>query len=518
MEGSAAPPPVLRVVHVSKRFPGVQALSDVSLAVERGEIHCLLGENGAGKSTLIKVISGVIPNGEFEGQIEQEGTPVAFSGAADATQSGIATIHQELSLLPELTVAENIFMGRQPTWGFLPVIDWHRLRAEADALLKSLDIAISPTAVVSELSVSERQQIEIAKAISIDARLLILDEPTSALPDHDVDRLFETLQALRRRGTAIIYITHRLSEVVRLADVVSVLRDGRLVASLRRGEFSTDDLVSAMVGRQITEMYPHHSATPGAPAIAVTNLSAYDARPGRRPVVDGVSLNVCAGEIVSLTGLVGSGCSDVLTALWGAWPARTSGTIEIGGQPVVISNPRTAQRHGLAFVPGDRKEEGLVLSMTAGENLTLAVLRSLSSGGVINQDREFRLIGELFRKLQVRASHPSVPVGTLSGGNQQKIAIGKWLAQSPRILLLDQPTRGIDVGARIEIYDLMNGLVDNGMAILMAATDLSEAMGISDRILVMSRGKIAGELNRGEATQARILALATGTPVLNKRI
>lgn len=501
--------PILTIDDLSMQFPGVRALSQVSLAFRPGEIHCLLGENGAGKSTLIKILSGAIPFGAYSGHVEMDGRPARFSNAADATARGIATIYQELSLLPRLSVAENIFLGRQPTLGRLPVIDWQGLYREAEHLLTTLGIAIPAATPVAELGVTERQQVEIAKAMSREPRVLILDEPTSALPDAEVERLYQMLRGLRERGTAIIYITHRLEEVFALADTVSVLRDGKLVTTQPIEAFDQQSLVSMMVGRTITEMYPRHHANIGGAVLSVSGLTALPRHGTGRPVLDDVSFEVRQGEIVSLTGLIGSGASEVLMALWGAWPGPVSGHVSIDGRSVRIRNPTDAAAAGLAFVPGDRKEQGLVLSMSASENLTLVILRELSRLQVLDLPAERHLVDTLFERLRIRAAHPGVRVETLSGGNQQKIAIGKWLAASPKVLLLDQPTRGIDVGARVEIYRLMNTLIEQGLAVVMAATDMAEAIGISDRIVVMSRGRVQGEITQAEATQERVLEMIT---------
>lgn len=511
MEQEVAPgsqyPPVLTVRELSMAFPGVQALSDVSLDFRAGQIHCLLGENGAGKSTLIKILSGAIPYGAYSGQVRLDDRPARFGTTSDATNNGIATIYQELSLFPRLTVAENIFVGRQPQFGRFPVIDVARLYQDAQATLAQLDIDIDPQRLVSELSVTERQQVEIAKAMSRVPRVLILDEPTSALPDTEVERLYRLLRGLREQGAAIIYITHRLEEVFALADTVSVLRDGKLVTTRPIEQFDEQTLVSMMVGRSITEMYPHHQAQPGDEVLALEGITALARQGSGRPVLDDVSFTVRRGEIMALTGLVGSGASELLLAIWGGWPGPLTGRLQIDGRDLPIEDPIRSMAAGLAYVPGDRKEQGLVLSMSAGENLTLAMLRQLSRLQVLDLPKERRIVDTLFRQLRIRAASPDVQVDTLSGGNQQKIAIGKWLSTAPAVLLLDQPTRGIDVGARIEIYRLMNELVEKGMAVIMAATDLSEAIGISDRIVVMSRGRVEGVLAQREATHERVMEM-----------
>lgn len=502
---------VLTVDQLSMQFPGVRALSDVSLEVGSGEIHCLLGENGAGKSTLIKILSGAIPFGSYSGHIQFDGRPAHFASTADATACGIATIFQELSLFPRLSVAENIFLGRQPRMGRLPILDPVRLQRDATALLEDLNIDIDSGRLVSELSVTERQQVEIAKAMSRNPRMLILDEPTSALPDAEVEQLYQLLRGLRERGAAIIYITHRLEEVFALADTVSVLRDGKLITTCPISEFDQQTLVSMMVGRSITEMYPHHRAQSGEICLIVQELTALAHHGSGRPALEDVSFEVRRGEIVALTGLIGSGASEVLLALWGGWQGPLSGKVSIGGRPLTMQSPGNGADSGLAYVPGDRKEDGLVLTMSAGENLTLASLRKLSRLQLLDLRRERGLIESLFSLLHIRAANSDVQVDTLSGGNQQKIVIGKWLATTPSVLLLDQPTRGIDVGARVEIYRLMNELVEQGMAVVMAATDLLEAIGISDRILVMSRGRVQGEIAQVDATHELVMEMiATG--------
>ncbi len=504
---------VLLIDDLSMEFPGVKALSHVSLQILPGEIHCLLGENGAGKSTLIKILSGAIPHGRYSGRVLMDGQPARFATTLDANSRGIATIYQELSLFPRLSVAENIFLGRQPTIGRLPVIDMDAMYRGASSLLESLGIGIDPERPVADLGITERQQVEIAKAMSRSPRVLILDEPTSALPDAEVERLSELLRGLRERGTAIIYISHRLDEVFALADTISVLRDGKLVESQPVAQFDHQRLVSLMVGRSIADMYPRCQSQPGEPVLKVQGLTARQRHGTGRPAIEDIWLTVNRGEIVALTGLIGSGASELLKTLWGSWPGAISGSVILEDRPVSLDSPRSSAAAGMALVPGDRKEEGLVLSMTAGENLTLPMLREISQAQVLNLERERSLIAELFARLRVRAASPEVQVDTLSGGNQQKIAIGKWLAMSPRLLLLDQPTRGIDVGARVEIYRLINELVEHGMAVLMAATDLSEAIGISHRIVVMARGRIQGEVDQAEATHEQVMQLIAASGV-----
>ena len=489
-------PPVLALAGISKSFPGVQALKSVRFDMRAGEVHALLGENGAGKSTLIKIISGV--HRPDLGSIRIDGREVAFASPLEAQRAGIATIYQELLLFPELTVAENIFMGHAPRTRLGP-IDWGKMRERARELLTSLDIGdLDVNQVVGTLSVGNRQRVEIAKALSQNARVLIMDEPTAALTEHDVARLFDIVRLLRARGVGIVYISHRLEEVFLLADRVTVFRDGEYVATKAVAETNRDDLIQMMVGRKIDALFPKADVPIGEPVLELRDIV-------RKPVTNGVSLTLRAGEILGLAGLVGSGRSELAQAVFGIVPAE-SGEIRVGGRAVRIRNPTQAKRLGIAYVPEDRGTQGLVRPMPLKDNLSLAVLGRIARHAFIDRAAEVRLAEESIRRFGIRGSGIHQIVNKLSGGNQQKVVLSKWLARAPKLLILDEPTRGIDVGAKAEIHRLMSELARQGLAILMISSELTEIMGMSDRILVMREGRIVAEFARGAATQEAIVA------------
>ena len=488
-------PPVLELRDIGKSFPGVQALKGVRFDMRAGEVHALLGENGAGKSTLIKIVSGV--HAPDQGDIRIDGKEVSFASPLEAQRAGIATIYQELLLFPALSVAENIFMGHAPHNRF--GIDWAKMRAQARDLLASLDIRdLDVDETVGTLSVGNRQRVEIAKALSQNARSLIMDEPTAALTEHDVERLFGIVRLLRARGVGIVYISHRLEEIFLLADRVTVFRDGEYVATKPVRETNRDELIQMMVGRRIDALFPKIEAPIGAPVLELRNIR-------RKPTTNGVSLTLRAGEIVGLAGLVGSGRSELAQVIFGIMPAD-SGEIRFGGASVGIRGPAQAKRLGIAYVPEDRGTQGLVRPMPLKENVSLAVLARVSRHAFIDRAAEAALAVDSIRKFGIRASGIGQVVNKLSGGNQQKVVLGKWLASSPKVLILDEPTRGIDVGAKAEIHRLMSELARQGIAILMISSELTEIMGMSDRILVMREGRIVAEFARAGATQEAIAA------------
>ena len=499
-EGAYAPP-LLAVADIAKSFPGVRALSGVSFDVGAGEAHALLGENGAGKSTLIKIMSGVYrPD---SGTIRVDGVERRFESPDAARRAGVATIYQELLLFPELSVAENIFMGHAPRRG-LGRLDWRAMRARARELLASLDIEdLDPDASVGALSVGNRQRVEILRALSQDARLLIMDEPTAALTEFDVTRLFDTVRRLKARGVGIVYISHRLDEIFAIADRVTVLRDGAQVGTRRVAESSAQELVQMMVGRRIDSLYPKVAARLGAPVLEIRALT-------RLPMTKNVSLCVRAGEIVGLAGLVGSGRSELAQAIFGVTPAH-SGEILIRGEPVAISSPSAARDLGVAYVPEDRATQGLVRAMSVAKNFSLASLAKVSKGGFIDAAAEAALARQGVARFDVKASSIDQAAAKLSGGNQQKIVLGKWLATGPKLLILDEPTRGIDVGAKAEIHRLMSELAAQGLAILMISSELPEVLGMADRVLVMRDGRIVAEFERAQATQERVGAAMMGS-------
>ncbi len=495
------PQPIIELRDISKQFPGVRALDHVSFDVLPGEVHALLGENGAGKSTLIKIMTGAYQ--PDSGTILFDDKPVEIGGTSQSQNLGIAAIYQELSLYPELTIAENIFMGHQPRMRF-GLIDWQTMQQRARELLHELDADdLDPLQKVSGLSVGNQQRVEIAKALSQSARVLIMDEPTAALTQRDADRLFAIVRRLRERGVAVIYISHRLEEVFLLADRVTVLRDGQVVGTQPVGATSQPELIRMMVGRTLDALFPKHDATIGAPLLEVKDI-AY----GR--MVRGVSFELRRGEIVGLAGLVGAGRSETALALFGITPAE-SGAIVLDGRAVNIRSPRQAMQLGLAYVPEDRKNQGLILPMTVRENTTMAILRRLTSGGFVDRRAERKITGEYVEQLRIRTPSIAQVVRNLSGGNQQKVVVAKWLAAKPKVLILDEPTRGIDVGAKAEIHRLMSALAEQGLAILMISSELPEILGMSDRVLVMRQGQIVAEFDRAHATQEAIIGAAMAT-------
>ena len=496
--GPAAP--LLEVRDIEKTFPGVRALSGVSFEVRAGEVHALLGENGAGKSTLIKIISGVYePDG---GSILIGGRETRFSSPEDAKRAGVATIYQELLLFPELTVAENIFLGHAPRAG-MGRIDWRAMRARAEALLASLEIDdLAANQVVGALSVGNRQRVEILRALSHDARILIMDEPTAALTESDVTRLFDIVRRLRARGVGIVYISHRLDEIFAIGDRVTVLRDGAYVGARNVADTNASELVQMMVGRRIDNLFPKTTVPIGAPVLEARDIV-------RHPMTKSVSLTVRAGEIVGLAGLVGSGRSELAQTLFGITPAE-SGEIRLMGEGVTIRSAESARSKGIAYVPEDRGVQGLVRPMSVLHNFSLAALGALSRAGFIDRGAERRMAEEGVQRFRVKTSSVEEIAGRLSGGNQQKIVLGKWLANNPKLLILDEPTRGIDVGAKAEIHRLMSELAGAGVAILMISSELPEVLGMSDRVLVMREGRFVAEFDRAHATSETVGAAMMG--------
>ncbi|MCY4145033.1 MAG: sugar ABC transporter ATP-binding protein [Chloroflexi bacterium] len=489
---------LLRMQGINKNFPGVQALKNAHFEVRRGEVHALIGENGAGKSTMIKIVSGVYQ--PDSGDIQIAGQAAHFGNPREAHLAGIATIYQELGLYPELSVAENIFMGHAPmkTRLGLRTIDWERMESGAEDLLAELNIHdLDVGAKVGALNVGNRQRVEIAKALSLDAQILIMDEPTAALTESDVEQLFSIVRLLRQRGVSIIYISHRLNEIFDLADRVTVLRDGETIGTQQVADTSEAELIRMMVGRKIETLFPKQMAQIGAVALELRNLH-------RPPLTRDISLSVRAGEIVGLAGLVGSGRSETAQVIFGVLPAD-SGEIIINGAPVTINKPSEAVAQGIGYVPEDRGRQGLIREMTIRENTSMAVLESVSRYTFINRAQEQSLASQSIEQLSIRATGTEQTTNKLSGGNQQKVVVSKWLASKPKVLIMDEPTRGIDVGAKAEIHRLMSRLAaEQGLAILMISSELPEILAMSDRILVMREGRLVGEFSRDEATQEAV--------------
>jgi ABC-type sugar transport system ATPase subunit len=498
---------ILDFAAVGKRFPGVRALHDVSFTVARGEVHALIGENGAGKSTLMKILSGVYT--DYDGAMTLDGAPLTLAGPREAQQRGIATIHQELNLIPELTVAENIFLAREPRTA-AGLLDVARMEQEARALLDRLNLDIPPDRPVKWLRVGEQQLVEIAKALSLDARLLILDEPTSALSQSEIERLFGVMAALKAHGVTMIYISHKFDEIFRVADTVTVLRDGERIGTLSIADADQAGLIRMMVGRNLDDLYPKEVAAVGDEALRVEDLELLpDTRRGGRTLHD-ISFALRQGEILGVAGLMGAGRTELLETIYGVYPAgRVRGRITVGGQPRRIASPRDAIRAGLAFVAEDRKTQSLILKLSVAHNLTLAALNRFLRLTVVRQREEQDVVQQSIARFRIKTPGAGAEVDKLSGGNQQKVALAKCLLTRPRVLLLDEPTRGIDIGAKAEIYGLINELAKEGAAIVIASSELPELLAMCDRILVLCEGRITAELTRTEATQERIMAAAT---------
>jgi ribose transport system ATP-binding protein len=498
--------PLLIATGVSKAFSGVWALQGVDFELKRGEVHALMGENGAGKSTLMKILAGV--HGDYSGAVSIAGHRTRFTGVRDAELAGVAIIHQELNLVPELAVAENIFLGREPLIAGL-FVDRRRLLRVARALLLRLNIKIDPESRVGGFRVGEQQLVEIAKALSLDARILIMDEPTSALSSSECETLFKVVRQLAAAGVAIIYTSHRIDEVTSLADRVTVLRDGRRVLTAPIGEISRDGIISAMVGREVAASNRDETSASAAPVLSVEDLTFDVVTPrGWRRVLHGVSFEVGRGEILGIGGLLGSGRTEIVEAIFGAGRGWRGGRIAIDGAPVAIASPADAYRLGVALVTEDRKTRGLHLGSTIRDNIALPSVGAMSRFGLRAFAREAALAAEVVDRLSVRCTGIEQVAATLSGGNQQKIVIGKWLATRPRVLLLDEPTRGIDVGAKQEINQLIFKLAAEGLAIVVVSSELPELLMLSDRILVMCEGRQTGILRRAEATQEAVMRLA----------
>lgn len=483
---------------IAKSYGGVHALRGISLELQTGEILALCGENGAGKSTLAKILSGEIE--PDSGTIELDGNSVRLPDPATAHRLGIAVIYQELNYVPTLSIAENVLLGRLPKHG--PIVDWSATYRAARAVLAPLAPHLDPRQPLAELPVAERQIVEIARALSLDARVIVMDEPTAALNQQEVRRLFALVRQLAANGVSIVYISHRLDEVFTLADRIAVLRDGQLVSSRSTHETTRAEVIRDMVGRSIGEVYPRRESTPGAPLLEVHGLTK-----GQK-IVD-VNLTVRSGEIVGVFGLLGSGTDTLVKTLFGAIRADR-GEVIVDGKSIGIPRPRQARRAGIALVPGERKEEGLVLGLSVRENLSLSTLGSLSDFGIVQRKSEQTEAEQTVRALQIRTPGLEVPVGRLSGGNQQKVVLGRWLQAKPRVFILEEPTRGIDVGAKVEVYRLIEELSEQGAAILLVSSELLEILSMSDRILTLSDGRISGEFQRGAVSQEEVLDSAIG--------
>jgi D-xylose transport system ATP-binding protein len=507
---------LLEARSLTKKFPGVVALNQVGFDLRAGEIHALCGENGAGKSTLIKLLAGIHPHGSYEGELRVDGRAMAFRGIRDAEAAGIAVITQELALVEELSVAENIFLGREPRHGIR--IDWLEMHRRAAALLADFGLNVSPEAPVRTLGIGQKQLIEIVRAMDKHTRILVLDEPTAALAEHEVTVLLDHLRRLRAQGTACIYISHKLDEVFALADRITVLRDGASVTTLARADATVPLVIKHMVGREITDLFPQRTASfqPASdnsgwkPALLqVRNLSVGRAA-GEPPFLRDISFELRAGEVLGIGGLMGAGRTELLMHLFGAWGYRVGGEVKLNDSSYPAPTPHASITRGLVLTSEDRRRHGLVLAQPIGFNLSLSSLRQFSRWGAIDTPAEHVRNQRYFDALRIRAPDQQASTGGLSGGNQQKVVLGKALMTGPRVVMLDEPTRGIDVGAKQEVYAQIRGFTAEGKAVLLVSSELPELIGLSDRVLMLAGGRIGGEFVRGEFTQEKLLAAAMG--------
>jgi putative multiple sugar transport system ATP-binding protein len=498
---------------ITKEFPGVRALDNVNFKVRNGEIHCLVGENGAGKSTLMKVLSGVYKFGSYSGDIVYNGQVQQFQSTKDSENVGIAIISQELALIPELTVYENIFFGHEIMHG--KTINWNETIIQAGEMLKKVRLDVNPSRKVRELGVGQQQLVEIAKALSKKAKLLILDEPTASLNEDDSQNLLQLLRELQKEGVTSIMISHRLKEVVNIADTITVLRDGATICSMEAtgGKVQEGEIIKHMVGREIENVYPKREhIEPGEVALELKNWTVFDPKQDRI-ILDHVNMKLRKGEVVGLSGLMGAGRTELALSVFGNTPKYKllEGEIYVEGKKVDFKTPRDATKAGLAYVSEDRKHNGLILIQDVKFNTTIANLDKLLEGVVVNENEEIIQVTEYKNSLNIKTPSIKQLVGNLSGGNQQKVQIAKWLFAEPKVLILDEPTRGIDVGAKFEIYTIINRLVSEGYSVLMISSDLPEILGMSDRIYVMAEGSITGEISAADANEQNIMAMATKT-------
>jgi ribose transport system ATP-binding protein len=495
--------PLLCATGISKSFPGVQALQSVDLHIERGEVLAVVGENGAGKSTLMKILAGLYS--PDDGKLEFDGRPVQIRSVKDAERLGIVLIHQELNLAGHLDIAGNIFLGREPTWGgFLGFLS-RRVYDDAASITRRLGLLASPRTLVNQLSIGQQQLVEIARALSLQSRLLILDEPTSSLTESETDLLFGVLKELKQDGISILYISHRLKEVEAIADRVAVLRDGKNAGELNRRSIHHQAIVQLMVGRELKQFYQRHRG--GTDAMRPPVIRVQGLRWAARQI--GIDFAIEPGEIIGMAGLMGAGRTELAETLFGV-RRRLSGIIEIDGKSITVRKPADAIRAGIFLIPEDRRHEGLILEDSVQHNISIAALMGLSRFGIVQRGKENRLARAMCERFNIRTPSPGQIVGNLSGGNQQKVVLAKWLHRTPRLLILDEPTRGIDVGAKSEIYALMDELARQGAAVLMISSDLEEILGMSDRVLVLHEGRLAGTLEREALSEGAIMHLATG--------
>ena len=504
---------ILEFKNVTKRFPGITALDNVSFSIRRGEIHGICGENGAGKSTLMKILSGVYPWGTYEGQVIYGGQELKLTASSihQAAEAGIAIVYQELTLVPSITVGENIYLGKEPTNN--GIINWEKLYADTQKVLEKYHLDVPPRSIVRRLGVGKMQMTEIAKALAEDAKILILDEPTSALSEAEIEQLMEILRGLKKHGVTCIYISHKLDEFFQITDTVTVLRDGKTVITQPTEKLNTETLVRNMVGREMTERFPKGNRKPGDVILNVEDLHALDPQDTNYEILKGVSFDLRKGEILGIAGLMGSGRTELVMTLFGEYAKINHGTIKMEGKEIAIHSSREAMQYGISLVPEDRKQHGLVLIQSILRNISLANLDRFAAFMRIDDVAELKESMDFAKSLAIKAPNLHAKADSLSGGNQQKVVISKWLMSKPKVLIMDDPTRGIDVGTKYEIYKIMNDLAEQGMAIIMISSDLEEVLGMSDRIMVMCEDRSVCTLDIAEATEEKIMALATGTEI-----
>lgn len=499
---------ILEMRNITKEFPGVRALDEVTFRVKRGEVHALVGENGAGKSTLMKVLSGVYPYGTYSGEILLNGKAQSYYSIKDSERAGIAIIYQELALVKQMNICENIFLGNEIA--ARGVIDWERAFVETDRLLKEVRLNINPETRIINLGIGQQQLIEIAKAISKRADLLILDEPSAALTESETENLLQILRELKEKGVTCIYISHKLNEVMDIADTITILRDGKTICTEDKKDMDENKIISKMVGRELTQRFPRKEHFPGEVVMEVKNWKVHDPELPEKVLIDKVSFTVRKGEILGIAGLMGAGRTELVMSIFGAYGVKNTGEIYLDGRKIKIKNPRDAIKQGISYLSEDRKRFGLVLMMDIKNNIILSSLSDISRLGVINENEAIMHTDKYTSGLRIKTPSIEQKTGNLSGGNQQKVVLGKWLMTTPRVLILDEPTRGIDVGAKFEIYNIMNELVDQGVCIIMISSELPEILGMSDRILVMHEGVVSAEMDWKEASQERVIYHATG--------
>ncbi len=510
---------ILEFKNVTKKFPGITALDSVSFSVQRGEIHGICGENGAGKSTLMKILAGVYPWGTYEGQVLYNGQELKLVDRSihQAVEKGIAIVYQELTLVPSITVGENIYLGKEPVK--TGIINWDKLYADSQEVLEKYHLDVQARSLVRHLGVGKMQMTEIAKALSENAKILILDEPTSALSEAETDQLMDILRGLKKHGVTCIYISHKLDEFFKITDSITVLRDGKMIITEPTKKLTVETLVKHMVGREMKERFPKGNRKPGDVILEVEDLHAQHPQDSSDEILKGVSFNLRRGEILGIAGLMGSGRTELVMTLFGEYGKITQGKIKMEGREIKIKSSRQAMLYGISLVPENRKLHGLVAIQSILRNISLANLGRFSSWFRINDSAELKESTEYAKSISIKAPNLNAMAESLSGGNQQKVVIAKWLMSQPKVLIMDDPTRGIDVGTKFEIYKIMNNLAEKGIAIIMISSDLQEVLGMSDRIMVMCENHSVRTLSKSEATQEKIMALATGTefqPVLER--